>query len=103
MYKNLRSWIKVPFKYKALVGRTGTGSKIFSDVVDELCYPVGEVEVITDSTGNEVVSTKKLFVSNEVEISELDKVIFENRESDIKSIGYYYDEKGNVNLKVVYL
>lgn len=94
--------MNLPFTFKPYTGRTGTGSKQFGPGVSSLCYATGDVEVVKDSQGKEVVSTKQLYVDGAVAIKELDNVVFENSESDVKAIGYFY-RNGAVDMKVVYL
>lgn len=102
MLKSLKAWINIPFVYKPCTGRTGTGAKQFAANVSGLCYAEGSVKVVKDNQGKEVVSTKQLYVDGNSTISELDNVVFEGRESEIKSIGYFY-RNGVVDMKVVYL
>lgn len=94
--------MNLPFTFKPYTGRSGTGTKQFAATVSGLCYATGEVEVVKDSQGKEVVSTKRLYVDGAIAIKELDNVIFENSESDVKAIGYFY-RNGVVDIKVVYL
>lgn len=94
--------MNLPFSFKPYIKRTGTGSKQYGAVVSGVCYATGAVEVVKDSQGNEVVSTKQLYVDGVSTIKELDTVQFEGTESDVKAIGYYY-RNGIVDLKVVYL
>ena len=62
----------------------------------------GKVEVITNKDGKEVVSAKQLYVEGTNPIKELDNVIFEGSEIEVKAIGYFY-RNGIVDIKVVYL
>lgn len=102
MYKSLKAWLNLPATLKPFIKRDGTGSKIYGDSVDILCYAEGKVQVITDNTGTEVVSNKQLYVDGSVSISELDCIIFEGIEKSIKSIGTFY-RNGKPDIKVVYL
>ena len=102
MLKSLKAWINIPFQFKPCIKRTGTGAKEFADTKSSLCYAEGSVKVVKDSQGKEVVSTKQLYVDGTSTIKELDNVLFEGRESEIKAIGYFY-RNGVVDMKVVYL
>ena len=82
--------------------RSGTGAKIFSDSVSMSCYAEGKVQVVTNKEGKEVVSNKILYVDGLTEIDELDNVVFEGRETEVKAIGYYY-RNGQPDIKLVYL
>ena len=102
MYASLKPWLNLPAQIKPFVKRTGTGTKVYGDPVDILCYAEGKVQVVTDDTGTEVVSNKQLYVDGTVAVSELDCVIFENIEKSIKSISTFY-RNGKADIKVVYL
>ena len=102
MFKSLKAWINLPFVFRPCIGRSGTGTKQFAANESGLCYAEGSVKVVKDAQGKEVVSTKQLYVDGNSSIKELDNVVFEGRESEIKSIGYFY-RNGGVDLKVVYL
>lgn len=102
MYGSLKSWINLPAQIKPFLKRDGTGTKIYGDPVDILCYAEGRVQVVTDNTGTEVVSTSQLYVDGPTAISVLDCVVFEGIEKSIKSITTFY-RNGKPDIKVVYL
>lgn len=102
MYDSLKSWINLPAQIKPFIKRTGTGSKLYGEPIDILCYAEGSMKVVTDNAGAEVVSNKQLYVDGATTISELDCVIFENLERSIKSINTFY-RNGKPDIKVVYL
>lgn len=87
---------------KPYIKRSGTGSKIFDNPVSITCYAEGKVQVVTNKEGKEVVSNKILYVDGPTEIDELDNVVFEGRETEVKAIGYYY-RNGQPDIKLVYL
>ena len=102
LFKNLKSWINIPFIYRPCTGRSGTGAKQFEADVPSLCYAEGTVKVVTNTAGKEIVSMKQMYVDGNSSIKELDNVIFEGRESEVKAISYFY-RNGLVDMKVVYL
>ena len=102
MFNSLKSWMNLPFSYKPFLSRSGTGSKQFGTKVQSKCYAAGKVEVITNKDGKEVVSARQLYVEGTNPIKELDNVIFEGSEIEVKAIGYFY-RNGIVDIKVVYL
>lgn len=102
MYKSLNSWLDLPFSYEPYTGRNGTGAKQFDVAISGLCYAAGNVEVVTNNEGKEIVSAKQLYVEGNSTIKELDQVTFEGTEVEVKAIGYFY-RGGLVDLKVVYL
>ena len=102
MYDSLVSWVNIPYQIKPFDRRTGTGTKIFKDTVDALCYPKSDNELVTDSKGAEVVSTTQLYIDGSTTISVLDNVIFEGEERPIKRIATFY-RNGVPDIKVVYL
>jgi hypothetical protein len=102
MFKSLKPWMNLPFVFRPCIGRSGTGTKQFAANESGLCYAEGSVKVVKDAQGKEVVSTKQLYVDGNSSIKELDNVVFEGRESEIKAIGYFY-RNGLVDMKVVYL
>ncbi len=101
-YDSIKPWINIPFQIKPYLGRSGTGTKQFGEPYEDLCYPVGITELITDVTGAEVTSTTRLYIDYTTSIKVTDNVIFENEERPIYRITSYYRE-GRVDIKVVYL
>lgn len=102
LYNSLKSWINLTAIRKPYIKRSGTGSKIFGDSIELTCYAEGKVQVVTNKEGKEVVSNKLLYVDGPTEIDELDNVVFEGRETEVKAIGYYY-RNGQPDIKLVYL
>ncbi len=102
MFKSLKAWMNLPVTIKPFVKRTGTGSKEFSASLSKLCYAEGKVQLVKSKEGKEVVSHKQLYIDGSVELSELDNVIFEGKESEIQAIAYFY-RNGVADIKVVYL
>jgi hypothetical protein len=94
--------MNLPLTIKPCIGRNGTGTKSFGTSITTVCYAEGEVKIITDAAGKEVVSMKQLYVDGTQAIKETDNVIFEGRETEIRSIGYFYRD-GIVDIKVVFL
>ncbi len=102
MFSSLKSWINLPFIIRPYIKRNGTGTKIFGDNINKLCYAEGKVQSITNKEGKEIKSMKQLYVDGTMPITELDNIVFEGRESEIQAIGYFY-RNGIVDIKVVYL
>ena len=102
MYKSLKKWMNLPAQIKPFIRRTGTGSKIYGDVLSIVCYAEGKIQVVTDDTGSEVISNKQLYVDGSLSISALDCIVFEGHEKSIKSIETFY-RNGKPDIKVVYL
>lgn len=102
MYGSLKSWVSLPAILKPYLKRTGTGTKLFKEPVDILCYAEGKVQVVTNNEGAEVTSSKQLYVDGATEVKELDNIIFENSERPVIAVGTFY-RNGKADLKVVYL
>lgn len=102
MYASLKAWMNLPAQIKPFLKRDGTGTKVYADPVDILCYAEGKVQVVTDNTGTEVVSNSQLYVDGSVTVSALDCVVFEGIEKSIKSLTTFY-RNGKPDIKVVYL
>lgn len=102
LYNSLKSWMDLTAVRKPYIKRSGTGTKTFGEPVSMNCYAEGKVQVVTNKEGKEVVSNKILYVDGPTEIDELDNVVFEGRETEIKAIGYFY-RGGQVDIKLVYL
>lgn len=102
MFKSLLPWVNVPFIYKPFVSRNGSGEKQFGTAKTSVCYPSGEVTMISDRDGKEIVSMTRLYVPGTCDIQERDNVVFEGHETEIKTIKYFYSN-GIVDIKVVYL
>lgn len=102
MFASVKSWMDLTAVVRPYLGRTGTGAKQFGKKFDIKCYAEGKIEVVSNHEGKEVVSNKRLYVDGNTDLDELDNIIFEGRETEIKTINYYY-RNGKVDLKVVYL
>lgn len=102
MFNSVKSWIDVPYQYKPFIGRTGAGTKQYSEPVSSLCYPVGNVKLVTDTSGAEVTSTTQLYVPGTEAIKVTDSVIFNDEERPILRITDYY-RNGQVDIRVVHL
>ena len=102
MYNSLQSLLDLTVTIKPFIKRTGAGTKQFGEGIDVRCYAEGKVINITDEQGIEVVSMTQIYLDGNTAIKSTDCVIFETKESSIKSIRTYY-RKGKADLKVVYL
>lgn len=102
MFGSLTGWLNVPYSYKPFIKRNGAGTKQYGDAVSSMCYPAGELEVITDKDGAKIISNTQLYVKGSEAIGLLDLVVFNNEERPIKSISSFY-RNGVEDIKVVYL
>ena len=102
MYASLKPWLNVPFKILPFLKRNGAGTKIFGPEVDAMCYPEGDVKIVTDEFGSEVVSTTQLYVDGTLQIKVTDEVIFEGETRPIHRINTFY-RNGTPDMRVVYL
>lgn len=102
MYSSLKPWINVPYVIKPFIKYSGSGSKQFSADVNSKCYPVGDVKLVTDSTGSEKTSTTQLYVDGNDPIKVTDNIIFAGEERPILRITEYFRD-GKVDIKVVHL
>ena len=102
MYDSVRSWVTVPYSYKPFVKRDGAGTPEYGEIVSSACYPVGKLEIVTNASGAEVISTTQLYVAGEEPIKVTDAVIFEGDVRPIHKINSFY-RNGRVDIKVVYL
>lgn len=102
MYDSIKSWIDVPVVVKPYVGRSATGDKLFGEPYTVLCYPQGEVNIVRNWQGVEVVSHNHLYVDGYTKITKLDNVVFEGEELPVQAISSFY-RNGKPDIKVVYV
>lgn len=102
MYSSIKSWINVPYQIMPFVKRNGAGTKVFGEALNELCYPEGRIELVTNKNGVEVVSNTRLYVDGNSPIKVTDNVIFEGETKPIQRINTFYRD-GKPDIKVVYL
>lgn len=102
MFECLKEWINVPVTVKPFIGRTATGDKKFGESYEILCYPQGEVNIVRNWQGVEVVSHNHLHVDGATPITKLDEVIFEGESLPVQAISTFYRE-GKADIKVVYI
>lgn len=102
MYQSIKEWINVPITVKPYVKRSATGDKIFGDSYELLCYPQGEVNIVRNWQGVEVVSHNHLYMDGDAKITKLDNVIFEGEDLPVQAISTYY-RNGKPDIKVVYV
>lgn len=102
MYDSLKPWIDLPCTVKPCIGRSGSGTKQFDEPFDIKCYAEGKMQNVKDMKGTEIVSNMTLYVDGDTNIKEKDNVIFEGRETEVLSIGYFY-RAGKCDIKLVYV
>ncbi len=102
MYDSLKAWIDVPVIVKPYIKRSATGDKVFGEERTILCYPQGEVNIVRNWQGVEVVSHNHLYVDGNTEITKLDNVIFEGEDLPVQAISTFY-RNGKPDIKVVYV
>lgn len=102
MYNSIKPWINVPVSVKPYKGRTATGDKEFEEPYTVLCYPQGEVNIVRNWQGIEVVSHNHLYMEGDTKITKLDNVIFAGEELPVQAISEFYRD-GKPDIKVVYV
>ena len=102
MYKSIEAWIDVPVVVKPFQGRTATGDKVFGEPYTVMCYPQGEVNIVRNWQGVEVVSHNHLFMDGDAKVTKLDNIIFEGEDLPVQAISSFY-RKGKPDIKVVYV
>ena len=102
MYESLKEWIDVPITIKPFVGRSATGTKLFGTPHDEMCYPQGEVTIVRNWQGVDVVSHNHLHLDGSVEVTKLDNIVFEGDEYPVQAMSTFY-RNGKPDMKVVYI
>lgn len=102
MFDSLKEWLDVPITIKPFLKRTATGDKVFGAPRDTLCYPRGEVNIVRNWQGVEVVSHNHLHVEGDTEVTELDNIVFEGKEYPVQAISAFY-RNGKPDIKVVYI
>lgn len=102
MYESIKPWINVPVTVKPFVGRSATGARLFGDSYEVLCYPQGEVNIVRNWNGVEVVSHNHLYVDGTTKITKLDSIVYEGEELPVQAISKYY-RNGVPDIKVVYI
>lgn len=102
MYESLKSWINVPVTIRPYVKRSATGDKLFGESYEVLCYPQGEVNIVRNWQGVEVVSHNQLHMDGSVPVTKLDNIIFEGEELPVQAIACFY-RNGKPDIKVVYI
>lgn len=102
MYESLKPWMDVEVTIKPFAGRSATGAKLFGEPYTEKCYPQGEVNIVRNWQGVEVVSHNHLHMDGNARISKLDNVIFEGEDLPVQAISVFY-RNGVPDIKVVYV
>lgn len=105
MYNSLREWLTCPFQIIPYEGRNAAADIIYGRPITVYGYYVGEVEIITNATGDDVVSSARLYYDPvDYTIKNLDKLVIDGEEKDIIRITNYMDgNTGTSSVKVVYL
>lgn len=94
-----------PFQVQHFNGYTPSADPKWSEPEDMIGYFVGNVEVITDATGDDVVSSSQVYYDPSVyDIYPQDKVLVDGFKKDIIQITNYMDGNfGSSSIKIVYL
>jgi len=105
LFDSLREWLTCPFQVKHFDGYTPSADRKYTEPEDMIGYFVGNVEVVTDVNGDDVVSSTQLYYDPaDYTIGSLDKVLVDGEEKDIVQITNYMDGNyGESSIKVVYL
>ncbi len=105
MFDSLKSWMTCTFQVKPFQGYTASADKLFTGPINMKGYFVGNVEVITDSVGDDVVSSSQLYYDPSVyTITPMDIIIVDGQEKDIIQVTNYMDGNfGESSIKVVFL
>lgn len=94
--------MNVPITVKPFEKRSATGGKLFGESYEVLCYPQGEVNIVRNWQGVEVVSHNHLYMDGSVKITKLDHVIFEGEDLPVQAISNFY-RNGKIDIRVVYV
>lgn len=105
MFDSLKEWMTCPFQVKHFEGYTPSADALWSEPEDMIGYFVGNVEVITDATGDDVVSSSQVYFDPSVyTINPQDKILVDSFEKDIIQITNYMDGNyGSSSIKIAYL
>ena len=101
---HFKDWFNKTVIYKEMVSRDGAEIVYASSGESIGCYISGHTKMVINDKGEEVVSTKQIYIDGDDytiihdSLFEIDSV---NR--PVKSIEEFYDEDGNTDLIVVYL
>lgn len=102
MFESIKPWINVPVEIKPYKGRSATGDKLFGESHTELCYPQGEVNIVRNWQGVEVISHNHLYMDGSVEVTKLDNIVFEGEDLPVQAISNFYRD-GKIDIRVVYV
>lgn len=102
MYKSLKGWLNVPISILSFIKLDGAGDKEYSPPVATKCYLEGKVVKIVNLAGQEVISKLQFYLDGNETIKTTDIIVFNNANLVIQAINPFYDEKGNVDIWVVY-
>lgn len=102
MYGSIKKWLNIPVTIKPLKSRTGTGSKLYGEDIEALCYRVDEVKIVRNIKGVEVVSNTQIFLDGTQLIDTNDAIELESKIYEIQAISTFY-RAGKPDLKVVYI
>lgn len=105
MFDSLKEWMTCPFQVKHFEGYTPSADPLWSEPEDMIGYFVGNVEVVTDATGDDVVSSSQVYYDpSDYTIDPQDKLCVDGLEKDIIQITNYMDGNfGSSSIKIAYL
>ena len=102
MFESIKPWINVPVTIKPYKGRSATGGKLFGEPQEAFCYPQGEVNIVRNWQGVEVISHNHLYMDGSVAVSKLDNIVFEGEDLPVQAISNFYRD-GKIDIRVVYV
>lgn len=103
MLQSLLSWLNTPVTIRPYLSIDATGDKTYGPDFTAKCYPEFSNKVVVNVSGKEVVSSHTLYFKEDVIVSSDDKILLNGTWFEIKSIGVYYDDVGNVSARVVHI
>lgn len=105
MFDSLKNWMTCPFQVRHFEGYTAAADRRFSEPIDMIGYFVGNIETVTDASGDDVVSSSQIYYDPSIyEIGPLDIITVDGAEKDVIQITNYMDGNfGASSIKIVYL
>ena len=102
MFSSIKDWMNVPVSVKPFDKRSGSGDKIFKDVIAVKAYPVYEVKYVQNSLGADVLSSHHFYIDGNVSLSALDEVLVDSEWLPIQAVEVFF-RNGVPDIKVVHV
>lgn len=115
MYNSVKSWCDIPIEFKPFLRMDGAGDRVYGPAETIMCYLEGKVQLVRNLMGDEVTSTRKVYIPDLETINKFwpyrqgsankpiaaDILVLDGIDYPVLALSPFY-RKGKIDVLVVY-